>query len=158
MGLKYQFAHNIDTVFELLTDPDFLVERSISIGELSADCEIEEDGEKTTIKMNREVERDDLPKFLAKLFNPVQTLKFTEEWQSNGNNKAGKYSIDVVGQPVTIMAKLKLSETDEGCEYSIEHSAKASIPLIGGKIEKFIIGQTADGVEQEINYLREKLG
>ena len=135
-----------------------MVERSIAIGELSADCEIEDDGTTTTIRMNREVERDDLPKFIAKLFNPVQTLKVTEEWQSDGNDKVGTFSVDVVGQPVAVMAKLKLTETDEGCEYSIEHSAKASIPLIGGKIEKFIIGQTAGGVEQEINYLREQLG
>lgn len=158
MGMTFQISHDIETVFELLTDPDFLVERSIAIGELSADCEIEDDGETTTIKMTREVERDDLPKFIAKLFSTVQTLELTEQWQSSGDDKVGSFLLNVVGQPVTIMAKLKLTTTSDGCEYAVEHSAKAKIPLIGGKIEKFIIGQTATGVEDEVNYLIKKLG
>ncbi len=157
MSLTYQFSHDVDTVFALLTDPDFLVDRSLDLGELSADCEVEEEGSKVTIRMTREVSRD-IPKFLAKVFSSTQTLEFVEEWQSIGDTKIGKYSCNVVDQPVTVNAKFKLSPTDEGCEYSIEHSAKAKIPLIGGKVEKFIAGQTGDGVDKEMDYLESKLG
>jgi hypothetical protein len=157
MGLKYQFPQSVDTVFNLLCDPDFLVERCMAVGELSADCEVEEDGDETIIKMTREVERE-LPKFLAKLFNPVQTLEFTEKWQNKGDIKEGTYTVVVVGQPVTVSAKFKLKPTSNGgCEYTIEHSAKANIPLVGGKVEKFIVNQTGEGVDKEIAYLKEQL-
>jgi len=157
MSLEYPVSHPIDTVFDLLTDPDFLVERSIGIGELEADCEIEEDDAgKVYVSMTRKVVRD-LPAFLAKIFDPKQVLSMQETWQQIGESWVGKGEYTVEGQPVNIKTDITLKPTADGCVYSIQYNAKAKIPMIGGKVEKFIKGNCEEGTRQEMDFLVGKL-
>jgi hypothetical protein len=79
-----------------------------------------------------------------------------EQWEAIGSTYMGTYSAEVVGQPVSLSAKFKLKATDNGCDYSIDYLCKASIPLVGKKIEEFIISQTAGGLEQEIHWLQQQ--
>lgn len=152
MSLEYTFSHSVDDVFDLFCDPDFLVDRSIAIGEVSADAEIEEDDNgKIYVKMRREVKRD-LPSFLAKLFNPQQILTMEEEWQQIGEAMMGKSIFKVEGQPVTVKTEMTLKPTASGCVYSIKYNVKADIPLIKGKLEKFIKSNCEEGTQKELEY------
>jgi len=152
----YKFTQPADAVFELMTDPDFLVERCIALGESSADCEVEDEGSKTLVKMSRVVSRE-LPAALAKIFKPQQTLAVEEEWQTIGASRIGKSVFRVEGHPVVINAKFKLAPEGKGCVYSVEYTPKVSIPLVGGVVEKFILSQTCEGVDREIEFLKLRL-
>lgn len=155
--MYYEFDHDVESIFKLLTDPQFIVDRCLALGELDADCEVVDKGETTEIKLARKVRRD-FPSFLSRLFDPVQTMQMIERWKpdSEGGWK-GKITIDIDGQPVTIGANFELYPTDDGCCYSIEHWAKAKIPLIGGRVEKYILGQMVEGNTAELDYLRDHL-
>ena len=156
MSLEFTFSHSVDDVFELFCDPDFLVERSMALGELSADAEIEDEGSKVTITMRREVTRD-LPKMLAKVFDPKQVLNMTEEWQQIGEAFIGKSEFTVEGQPVEIKTEMTLKPTEGGCVFNINYKAKAKIPLVGGKVEKFIISNCVEGTQKEMEFTAKKL-
>ncbi|WP_269619324.1 DUF2505 domain-containing protein [Zhongshania sp. BJYM1] len=155
MSVTCKFNKNIEEVWAVLCDPDFRVERSVALGELSAECDIEEDGSTVKVHMVREVVRE-LPSVLAKIFNPKQTLEFVENWRSCASGWIGEMFIEVKGQPVTLSAKISLLATGEGCEYSVSHRCKAKIPLVGGKVEKFVLSQTDSGAQDELNYLKSK--
>lgn len=158
MSVEFNFSHSAEDVFELFCDPDFLVERCMAIGELSADVEVEEDDSgKVTVSMTREVKRE-LPAFLAKMFNPQQVVRVVETWQQIGDNFTGKGEITVDGQPVNIKTSFTLKSTDNGSVFAIKYAPKASIPLIGGRVEKFIEGQSEKDVLKELEYMAEKLG
>lgn len=156
MTLAFSFDQDINTVVEKLFDPDFRVDRSVALGDLSADCEIDGSEHAPTVLMNREVLRD-LPSVLAKVFNPKQTLRFTENWQREGDDWVASVKVEVQGQPVVISADYRISPKGDGCEYTATHKCKAKIPLVGGKVEKFVLAQTDDGAEQELRYLAEAL-
>jgi hypothetical protein len=158
MSVSYEFEHEVQTVYEALTEPQFLVDRCSALGELSAECDVEEaeDGT-TTINLLREIERD-LPKILAKVFDPVQVMDMTEEWRPDGDGWRGDWHMDVRGQPVVISASFELVPTAQGCQYTVTHSAKAKVPLIGKQLQKYILGQTSDGANDELAYLAEYLG
>jgi hypothetical protein len=158
MSVSYEFEHDVQAVYEALTEPQFLVDRCTALGELSAECEVEEaeDGI-TTVNLLREIERD-LPKMLAKVFDPVQVMDMTEEWRPEGDGWRGNWTIDVRGQPVVISASFELVPTAKGCQYTVNHSAKAKVPLIGRQLEKYILGQTSGGANDELAYLAEYLG
>ncbi|MEH6593799.1 MAG: DUF2505 domain-containing protein, partial [Halioglobus sp.] len=134
----------------------FLVDRSLALGELSAECEVEESDSLTLVSLTREVSRD-LPKILAKVFDSVQVMDMTEEWAPEGEGWRGKWTIAVQGQPVTISANFELLPTRTGCRYTVSHSAKAKIPLVGSRVEKYILGQTADGARDELEYANKHL-
>lgn len=158
MSLEFTFSKSADDVFDLLCDPDFLVERSIALGEISADAEVDEDDKgKVIITMRREVKRD-LPAFLAKIFNPQQVINLREEWQQIGSNYIGKGEFTVEGQPVVVKADFALKSTDSGCVFSVKYSPKAKIPMIGGKVEKFIEGNCVEGSRKEMEFAAKKLG
>jgi hypothetical protein len=156
MTSSYSFARDVETVFDKLTDPDFLVERCVALGEKNIQCDVESDGRVTTVVLTRTIKRD-LPAVLAKIFGAENRMVMTEKWEDIGRNKIGSYIVDVQGQPVTLSAKFKLKSTDNGCEYSIDYTCKAKIPLLGGKVEEFILSQTESGMRKEMDYLAGKL-
>lgn len=156
MSTTYSFTAAVDVVFDKLTDPDFLVERCVAFGEKDIQCDAESDGRKTTVVLSRTIKQD-LPAFLAKLFGAENRTVMKETWEDIGTSKIGNYSLDVQGQPVTLTAKFKLKPTQNGCEYTIDYSCKAKIPLVGGKVEDFILGQTEAGMRKEMDYLKQKL-
>jgi len=158
MSVNYEFEHDVQTVYETLTEPQFLVDRCSALGELSAECDVEEaDDGTTTVKICREIKRD-LPRVLSRVFDPVQVMDMTEEWCPAGDGWRGEWTMDVRGQPVVVSARFELVPTSTGCRYSVTHSAKAKIPLIGKQIEKYILGQTSGGARDELSYLEEYLG
>jgi hypothetical protein len=157
MSLEFTFNHSAEAVFDLFCDPDFLVERSMALGELSADAEVEEDDTgKIIISMRREVKQD-LPAFLAKLFSPQQVITMKDEWRLVGNNYVGKGEFEVEGQPVNVKTEMTLKPQGKGCVYSIKYKPTAKIPLIGGKVEKFIQGNCEDGSMKELNFTASRL-
>jgi len=153
---SYFFQADVEQVFELLTDPDFLVQRCVALGEKDIQCDVECEGRKTRVEITRTVKRD-LPKVLAKLFGDENTMTMVEDWEEIGATKMGSYVVEVAGQPVTLKATFSLKPKDEGCEYEIKYSAKAKIPMVGKKVEDFILGQTEEGMHLEMDYLAEKL-
>jgi hypothetical protein len=158
MSLEFSFKQSADTLFDLLCDPDFLVQRSIALGEISADAETEEDEDgRVTITMRREVKQD-LPSFLSKLFKPQQVLLMKEEWQKVGPNYVGKGEFTVDGQPVTVKTEMTIKPKGKGCTYGISYKPKAQIPLVGGKVEKFIEGNCIEGSKKELEYTARHFG
>ncbi len=156
MAVSQEFQTDVDTIYQLLTDPEFLVERSGALGEEHCECEVEEYEDETVITLERRVKRE-LPSFLAKMFNPVQTLKMKETWRPSGDSWEGDLEIQVAGQPVVIRGEFTLKSSKKGCVYSVSHSCKAKIPLVGGKVEKFILSQTGDGAKDELAFVSKKI-
>ena len=156
MHQTFFFNHDLQTVFELLTDPDFLVQRAIALGDMEAECELDESAEMIHIRMTRKISRE-LPGFLKKLFSSQQVVELDEKWHSHDDDKSGSFMITVQGQPIVVEARFTLRPTDGGCEYCFEHSAKARFPLIAGKIEQFINTHTESEVRREIAYAQRQL-
>ena len=157
MTVKCTIDHDLDTVWEILSDPQFRVDRSEALGEFNAECEVETEDDSATVTMSRDVERE-LPSVLAKVFNSRQSLSFVEQWQWDGEGWTGTLQVEVQGQPVKISADFSLKPDGDGCVYEITHYCKAKIPLVGGKVEKFVLAETDKGAEEELDYLIKALG
>lgn len=157
MTVKFDYEQDLQTVLDALTDPEFLVDRCLALGELSAECEAEEDEQGITLNLVREIQRD-MPRALAKVFGSTQVTDMTEQWWPDGDGWSGHWTMNVRGQPVTIKADFALQPQGNGCRYSVSHSAKAMIPLLGRQVEKFILSQTAGGARDELTYLQDYLG
>ncbi len=154
--MQVKFTAPLDTVYAALTDPKFLEERCLELGELSANCKVRKLAHGHAVTMKREVKRE-LPSFLSKLFNPVQTIVIEERWSDDDEGKTATYKLEVNGQPVEVTADISLRPAGKGCVYEIEHRCKARIPLIGGQIERFVLGQTEAGCKDELDYLAASL-
>jgi hypothetical protein len=157
MTVQAEFEYPVQIVHEALTAPGFLVDRSLALGEVCAECDVEESEGHTTINMVREVRRS-LPGVLAKLFDPVSVMDMTEKWQPDGKGWRGDWTMKIRGQEVTILGSFELAPTSDGCRYSVSHQARAKIPFVGNQVERYILGQTVKGANDELGYLRDYLG
>ena len=155
---EFEFDCAVEDVFELLTDPDFIVERSLALGDLESRCKVKRRGEVTVLVSDRKVRRD-IPAFLARIFDPVQSIQVTDTWRPNDDDSGWLciQEVDIKGQPVSVSAEIELFATDAGCCYQVEPSATARVPLIGGRIEKFSVSQALDGYRADMDYLARAL-
>ncbi len=157
--MKADYKADTERVYALLTDEQFLVDRSIAVGDLEAECDVEDQGDVTVIRRTRKLVRD-LPLLLAKLLNSEQTLKLQEEWRPDADSEGswiGNLVIEVQNQPIKIYADFRLDPTDEGCRYTINHRVRSRIPLVGRRVDKYVLGQTEDRCKREMEYLRSHL-
>ena len=153
--MERKLSATIDKVFGRLTDPKWLQARSLALGELSAKCSTSTKGG-LTITMHRRVHRE-LPALVAKVLNPDSDIELVEQWSETAAGYAGSFELQVSGKPIKVTADFELLAAGKGCVYRIQHKAKVSVPLIGGVIEKFVLGQTEQGCADELDYLVEYL-
>jgi hypothetical protein len=157
MSVKRRFDADVETVSNLMTDPDFVVERCLGIGELSAECRAETDGDAVTLDTTR-VARQDLPAFLTRLVGEEQTLKVHEVWQTVGDGRKGRYTVRSTMAPIEIEGRFTLRPAGSGSVYTVEHRFHVPIPLIAGRIEKVLRRQITATVEAELEFAAERLG
>ena len=157
MTIQADFEQDVEAVFRTMTDPAFLVDRNLALGEINAEYEVTENKEDTTITAVREVRRE-LPGLLAKLFDPVSVMDVTENWHPDGDGWVGDWTLKVREQPVTVTGRFELAATDRGCSYSVSHKVRARVPLISGQVRKYVMSQTTKGAADELEYLKNYLG
>lgn len=156
--LDFEFECDPNELLELLSDPDFVVDRSLAMGDLECECEVFEESGDTVVASHRQVERD-LPAFLKKVFDAVQQVSVTEKWREDGEGGwQCEQAVKIKGAPLTLSADIEIFPTDDGCCYRIRQRAKSTVPLIGRRVEKFAVGQAEDGVREDMAYVEERLG
>jgi hypothetical protein len=82
MTVNAKFDHSVEAVFKALTDPEFLIKRNLSIGEISAEYDKEEDGEETTLHAVRKARRKNtlpLPKWEQQVSTMVGSIPSDEQ-------------------------------------------------------------------------------
>jgi hypothetical protein len=158
MKQEFVLACDADTAQATLSDPDFIVQRSLDLGELSAEAEVEERDDGIVVTQWRRVQRD-LPAALRKVFKPEQDMTVTETWSAYDDGSwSCEQVVDIEGQPVTIHGDIEIEPTEAGCVYRIEQRAKVGIPILGRSVERYVLGEAKTTVARETEYLQQVVG
>ncbi|WP_133300547.1 DUF2505 domain-containing protein [Seongchinamella sediminis] len=152
MAIEYQIECDAGTVFQYLTDRDFLVERIEALGEDPPTVKVSRKGKSVEIKLQR-VRHLKLPAVAARIVGDDQRFEMIERWRADGDGWTGDYTLDVVGVPARIEAEFELRPAADGCVYSISHSPRVNVPLVGKKLEAILRRETEQGCDAEIDYL-----
>jgi hypothetical protein len=153
MSIKFVLPADIEEVFELMTDPEYLVERNMAMGDIESECEVKETDIALLVRLKREKTLD-LPGVFADVLGGSQVFNIEEQWQVEDDRYVGISTATVGGQSGTVHTEFTLSPAKKGCEYEVKHSAKIKIPMIGRKVEKFIVKTAAGDARKELEYLR----
>ena len=154
----HQYAKDVDTVFGLFHDPDFMKAKYEGIG--ARNVEVLEcaggDG-RHAVKVRREVPAD-VPSLLKKFLNPWNTVVQSE----SRDGKAGgpyrcTFEIDVGGVPVGMKGAMELRAEGGGCVNDVQMEVKCGIPLVGGKLADFVGGDAEKAIQAEYQFIRAHL-
>lgn len=155
---QHEYDHSVDEVYEAFTDPDFYVAKFEAIGARNVTVvDSSKDDDTFSIVTEREVPAN-APAALKSFIGEWSELRQEEEWQGDdGEEFYNELTISSPSVPVSITGVMTLSGDEGSCVNDIEMTVKCSIPLVGGKLEKFVAGDVASNLDAEFDFIAEYL-
>jgi hypothetical protein len=127
-------------VIAMLADPAFQDEVCAATGALSHEVSVEGSpaGPALTITTTRTLPADELPDFVRRLAGDTLQVRRTDVWNpaDADGGRSGRVSVEIVGTPVKLTGTLSLATDGSGSLERVDGDLTASIPLLGGKVEK----------------------
>lgn len=158
MTVTHRFDADVETVYALMADPDFMARKYADAG--AADIQIDSDQREAgpTIVSRRKVTVD-LPGFAKKVMTPTNTLIQHDEWAAadDAGRRVCHYKVEVQGLPSRIEGTVTLSPDGNGTRQDVVAEVKVSIPLLGGKLEKFAADNGVEMLAQEATFTAAEL-
>jgi hypothetical protein len=100
-----------------------------------------------TVALRLGLVRDRLPKVVTQLHNGDLEMLRKETWQwADDGHVRGDIDVRVSGAPVSAIGQAFLSRDGDGSRLTYNATIKVKIPLVGGKIESYMCGQTVDEI------------
>lgn len=140
-----------DAVFAMLTDEQFQARKCEAAGALRHDSAVEPVGEGVRIVTKRDLPTEGLPDFAKSLIGRKLAITETYDWgpARTDGSRFGELDVEVAGAPVSLKARVALVPNGAGTQMRIDGDLKASIPLLGGKVERSAAPAVIDGIHQE---------
>jgi hypothetical protein len=128
-------------VSEVTLDPEFQDAKCVATGALSHEVDINTDGEHAVVKTVRRMPTSDLPDFVRSLVKDGITVVETDVWSPPAADGSRDATVEVrfAGAPIEMHGTIALRPDradGENAVARLQADLKASIPLIGGRIEK----------------------
>ena len=90
---------------------------------------------------------DRLPKLVSQLGRGDLVMMHTETWSPIGDNQVrGEVRVAMRGSPVSALGVALLAPLGSGSRLKYSATVKVKVPLVGGKIERFMSGRLAEGI------------
>ena len=154
MKVTHHFDADVETVYALMSDPDFCMRKYADAGatDIQVDSDQRDDGPKLVSRRKLTV---DLPGFAKKVMQPTNTVVQTDEWSAA--TRSCRYTVEVQGVPSRIDGTVTLIEEGGGTRQEVEADVKVSIPLLGGKLEKFAVDNGIKALDHEAEFTAKEL-
>jgi hypothetical protein len=153
MRVTHHFAADVETVYALMADPGFLTRKYTAQGSTDISIDGDDRGGAAHNLIKRKVTVD-LPGFAKKVMAPTNTVVQTDDWAQpdEQGRRVCTYQVEVQGVPSRIDGTVTLSPDGDGTRQDIEAAVKVSIPLLGGKLEKFAVDSGKKALQQEADF------
>lgn len=150
-----------DEVLDVLTDPELVRRKYEALGHRDVtlvERDVAPDGGVRIV--TRRVVPLQLPGFAKRVLSPRQSVTQTDVWSGPDDRGArtGTFEVAAAGTPVRVHGTLLLEpHGTRGCSNTIDVTVECSLPLIGGKIAGFVMGDTRTAVDHEETWVNDHL-
>lgn len=141
---EIHYAASPSDVAAMLADPGFSEQVSTRMGASSARVDV--DGQfqgAFTVTTVRTLPTDSFPDIARKFVGESVDVRQVDAWQAPNHDgaRAGTITVEIVGAPLRLSGRMSLAAKAQGTGgistvETIDGELKASVPLIGGKLEK----------------------
>ncbi len=145
------YAAAPDAVYAMVTDPDFQVRKCIDAGANEHESAVSPAGDGARVVTRRDLPVDGLPDFARSIVGSTLRVTETYEWgaMQDGGTRSGTLVVEVQGAPVALRSTVRLAPQGARTTISIDGDLKASIPLLGGKVERAAAPAVVHAIRQE---------
>jgi hypothetical protein len=147
---EHPYDGSVEEVFAMLTDEEFVLAKYTELGHRDIQllhCGPHGDG--VRVQTKREVPQE-VPGYAKKFVPDKNIVTQTEDWGPDRDGvRETQWSIDIHGAPGDIRGTARLSSDGDGCRNVIDGKVKAGVPIVGGKLEKFVGGTIVESLTAE---------
>lgn len=140
-----RYDASVDDVHAMLTDPVFREKATWSQGATSVDVTVSRSGDGGSVRIAMVSPNSDVPAFARKIAGDTVHAVQAEEWSGH----EADFTITTAKVPAGIHGRRYLVADGDGCRDEFDGEARASIPLVGGKLEKLIADKLKQGWDLE---------
>ena len=148
MRFRHELSYDAppEAVFAMLADPEFRRAACAAQDVVSADVEVERDGEGFRLTVDQVQRTTDLPSFARTFAGETTQAIQREVW---AGPEGGSLTIEAPGKPTSVSGTIRLETAGGGTTEVVELDIKVKVPLIGGKLEKLMAEKVAAGMDVE---------
>ncbi|MCW2528636.1 MAG: hypothetical protein JWM76_3496 [Pseudonocardiales bacterium] len=119
-------------------DPVFQDQKCAATGALSHTVDVKHTGDKAVITTERQMPTDGFPDFLKSFVGSSLKVVQIDSWDAAAadGSRHGTIDVSIAGTPLKFAGTLSLTAGGSGSLGVVDGDLKASVPLIGGKVEK----------------------
>jgi len=159
LSSRLTFAADPAGAFALVTDPGYVEEVAVATGGRDVEVSITptDDGGATTV--SRRALPADVPSYAKALVGETVNLTETRHFgaAASDGSREGTVTVDFGSAPLSVAGTLRLRPEGNRTVVDVDMSVKASVPFVGGKIEKFGAEQIEEFLAKEEQIAQRRL-
>jgi hypothetical protein len=159
MELKLSASYDAtpEEVFAIVTDTTFREQACEKTKALSYDVKVSTSGADTVVRVQREMEATDIPDMARKFVGETLTVVQTETWHAPAadGSRTADVSGEITNTPVTLKGTASIVPNGAQTVQAINLDVKVAVPLIGKKLEPFVVDAVRAGLVKEHDLGRE---
>jgi uncharacterized protein YndB with AHSA1/START domain len=124
-------------VHAMVTDPAFREKVCEAVHSARHSTDVAATGGTVTVTVDQEQRVRNVPSYAARMVGDAVRIHQVEAWSSPS---AADLDISVPGKPGQLRGRVTLEPSAAGTTQTVRGDLKVAIPLVGGKLEKFIAG------------------
>lgn len=158
---SFSYGTRAAAVFELIATGAFQLEIIRYLGgrdgEVVEESRLDDDGLRLVTRQRTGVE---LPGFAAKLIPANTTVVQTYEWDAPAadGSRRGRWKAEIKGAPISIGGPTELRSAGTGSIHTYGGQVKASVPIVGGKLESFALDNLQRDLTRAAEFTAKRLG
>jgi hypothetical protein len=136
---QIRYSASPDQVATMLADPTFVERKCAAMHALSHDAEVVGDATaEFTVTTRRTMPTDTLPDVARKFVGKTLELRQVDAWEAAtaDGSRAGTVVVEIIGAPMRLGGTVHLEPDGSGTVQTFSGDLKASVPLVGGKLER----------------------
>ncbi|MCW2854830.1 MAG: Polyketide cyclase / dehydrase and lipid transport [Marmoricola sp.] len=147
MKLRHELTFDAtpDEVIAMVTNPAYWDKVAVATAAISSTATSESSGDTTTVVVDQLQEVVGVPGFAKKFVGDSTRAITTQVWTGS----SASYVVETPGKPTSIKGTMSVSAKGSGSVLLYDLDVKASVPLIGGKLESLVAQLFTDGLGKE---------
>jgi uncharacterized protein YndB with AHSA1/START domain len=133
-------------VFEMLADPAFRKASVAAQDVVTAEVDLEREGNGFRLTIDQEQRTEDLPSFARTFTGDTTRAVQREHWE---DTTGGTLHIDAPGKPSEVRGTITLRPEGSQTKEIVELELKVKVPVLGGKLEKLLAERLVASLDAE---------
>lgn len=139
------YAAPVADVLAMVQDPAYWDRVAEATGALSSATTVTGSGEDVQVVTDQQQAVVGVPSFAKKFVGDSTRAIITARWKGT----QASYVVETPGKPTSMSGTVAVSARGDGAVVTYDLEVKASVPLIGGKLEKLVCDLTGEGFDKE---------